>query len=93
MKNNIKQYPWNFKLRIDGIEWYQTQKTINHNEYCYYFKWCILNKQIRNDLTSCGISPISLYRFWYDCPHAQLNLFYICFYWSTPWTAMPDEYK
>ncbi len=39
-----------------------------------------------------GWQLFGLHKFWYDYPHAQLNLYYIVFYWSSPWTNMPKDY-
>lgn len=39
-----------------------------------------------------GWPNFGLHKFWHDCPHAQLNLYFIVFYWSTQWTNMPKDY-
>jgi hypothetical protein len=99
----MKQYPWKFKLRWGGIEWYQTEKTLGSNHYFYYFKvdWMIKKtrdayRKIANDKwfnTIFCIPTIGLHKFWYNGPHAQLNLHFIVFYWSTQWTTTPKDKK
>jgi hypothetical protein len=100
----MKQYPWKFKLCWDGIEWYQTEVTLNSDYYFYYFKVDWMNKQNRDNYheiaknekywkTIFGTPTIGLHKCWYDCPHAQLNLHWIVFYWSTQWTTMPKDKK
>jgi hypothetical protein len=32
-------------------------------------------------------------RFWYDCPHVQLKLWYFTIGWSTQWTSAPSEFR
>ena len=100
---SMKQYPWKFKLCWDGIEWYQTEKTLGSDYYLYYFKVDWMNKETRDAnresvknkwfKTIFGTPTIGLHKFWYDCPHAQLNLYWIVFYWSTQWTTMPKDKK
>ncbi len=87
----MKQYPWKFKLRRNGIDFYQTEKYLGTDSYFYYFKWGWIDQRMRDALKKVDTKPISFYRFWHDCPHAQLNLYYICFFWSTPWTKPPEE--
>lgn len=99
----MKQYPWNFKLVYNGIEWYQTEKTLGSDHYFYYFKVGLMNEDMRNAYRELetdpwfekvfGFQTLGLHRFWYDCPHAQLNLYYVCFYWSTQWTKPPQKYR
>ena len=98
----MKQYPWNFKLCYDGIEWYQTEKTLGSDDYFYYFKFALMNKGTRDALRKVdsngyfkkvfGTPCFGLLKFWYDCPHAQLNLYFFTIYWSTQWTNMPKDY-
>ena len=100
-----KQYPWKFKLCWKGelgIEWYQTEATLGSDWYFCYFKVDWMSKKTRDAYrkiakdkwfnTIFGIPTIGLHKFWYDCPHAQLNLHFIIFYWSTQWTTMPKDY-
>ncbi len=101
----MKQYPWKFKLCWDGIEWYQTEKTLGSDHYFYYFKVDWIDKETRDawrkralewppyGKTIFGTPTIGLHKFWYDGPHAQLNLYWIVFYWSTQWTTMPKDKK
>jgi hypothetical protein len=99
----MKQYPWKFKLRSNGIEWYQTEKTLGSDHYFYYFKVDWMNKENRDANRESvkdkwikiifGTPTIGLHKFWYDCPHAQLNLYWIVFYWSTQWTTIPKDKK
>ena len=101
----MKQYPWKFKLCWKdelGIEWYQTEKTLGTNRYFCYFKVGLMGKDMRDAYRESvndgyikkvfGWPTIGLHKFWYDCPHAQLNLHFIVFYWSTQWTNMPKDY-
>jgi hypothetical protein len=97
----MKQYPWKFKLCWDGIDWWQSEKTLGSDHYCYYFKVGLMNKQDRDAYrkveknewwkTIFGTPTIGLHKFWYDHPHAQLNLYWIVFYWSAQWTTMPKD--
>lgn len=98
----MKQYPWKFKLCREGIEWGQSEKTLGTNRYFYYFKIGLMDKEMRGAYSEFdndtyirkiwGLQTIGLHKFWYDCPHAQLNLYYFVIYWSTPWTNMPKDY-
>lgn len=99
----MKQYPYRFKLDWNGIKWWQSEKTIGSDYYFYYFHIGTMNKNMREAYREFendpwfekvfGFQNFGLHRFWYDCPHVQLNLYYICFYWSTPWTNPPKEYR
>lgn len=98
----MKQYPWRFKLCKEGIEWWQSEKTLGSKNYFYYFKIGLMDKDMRNAYLEFhddghvrkvfGLQTVGLHKFWYDGPHAQLNLYWIIFYWSTPWTTMPKDY-
>lgn len=35
----MKQYPWKFKLKWDGIEWWQSEVTLDTDTYFYYVYW------------------------------------------------------
>lgn len=97
-----KQYPWKFKLVREGIEWYQTEKTLGSDRYFCYFKVGLMDKKMRDAFIFSenngwthriwGWPNFGLHKFWYDHPHAQLNLYFIVFYWSTQWTNMPKDY-
>lgn len=87
----MKQYPWKFKLTWDGIEWWQSEKTLGTDHYFYYFKWDWINKKGREARKSVGMKLIGINKVWYDGPHAQLDLYFFCFYWSTPWTKVRKE--
>lgn len=98
-----KQYPFKFKLDRTGIEWWQSEVTLGSDRYFYYFRWGLMDKDMRQAYRDSvgdnyvklvwGWSTIGLVKFWYDCPHAQLNLHFFNFYWSTPWTNMPKDYR
>lgn len=98
----MKQYPWKFKLCKNGVEWYQTEKILGTDNYAYYFKVGLIDEEMRDAYSEFkddtyvrkvfGTQLFGLHKFWYDCPHAQLNLYWIVFYWSTPWTNMPKDY-
>lgn len=101
----VKQYPWKFKLCWKGelgIEWYQTEKTLGSDWYGCYFKVGLVDKEMRQAYREFkddswmrkvwGFPNFGLHKFWHDCPHAQLNLYFIVFYWSTQWTTMPKDY-
>ena len=99
----MKQYPWKFKIDRTGVAWWQSERTLGSDNYFYYFRWGTIDREMRDayrDATkdgylekAFGFQLFGLHRFWYDCPHAQLNLYYICFYWSTPWTKPPKKYR
>ncbi len=98
----MKQYPWKFKLDWTGIEWWQSEKTLGTNHYFYYFRWGLMDKDMRDAYREFendthvrkvfGLPNFGLHKFWYDCPHAQLNLYFFTIYWSTQWTNMPTDY-
>lgn len=98
----MKQYPWKFKLCRNGIEWYQTEKTLGTNHYFYYFKIWWMGADTRAAWKEedgdgwlrkvFGWKTVGLHKFWYDCPHAQLNLHWIVIGWSTQRTNMPKDY-
>lgn len=58
----------------------------------YYFCWGIMDKEMREEFIKDkkdnpkNTGPIGIFNFWYDRPHVQLNLYFICFYWSTQWS-------
>jgi hypothetical protein len=91
----MKQYPWKFKLSWNGIQWGQSEQTLESDFYFWYFHWGWMDNEMRaawrEEPEDAGV--IGLHRFWYDCPHAQLNLYFICFFWSTPWTTPPKQYR
>lgn len=99
----MKQYPWKFKLSRNGIEWYQTESTLGTNKYFHYFNIYRFTKQDRQNMINYdgddkwfrsifGTRNIGLIKFWYDCPHAVLNLYFVTICWSTPWTTIPEDY-
>lgn len=107
MTTTYKQYPWKFKIDFKNcmIEWYQTEKTLGTDNYFCYFTVSWMSKKARdawrkdklfNDGTWMkkifGSGLVGLHKFWYDCPHAQLNLYFICIAWSTQWTTVPEDY-
>ncbi len=97
-----KQYPFKFKLDKTGIEWWQSEVTLGSDDYFYYFRWGLMDKEMREALhdfkddswyrVQFGWPTFGLHKFWHDCPHGQLCLHWIVFYWSTPWTNMPKDY-
>ena len=98
----MKLYPWNFKLFWDGIEWGQSDATLGTDNYFYYCKvsWNdaatrAAYRDYKDDTwfrKLFGWQTFGLHKFWHDGPHAQLNLYYITFYWSTQWTRIPKDY-
>lgn len=101
----MKQYPWKFKLCWKdglGVEWYQTESTLGSDWYGCYFKVGLVDKEMRKAMREFksdswmrkiwGFENFGFHKFWHDCPHAQLNLYFIVFYWSTQWTTMPKDY-
>jgi len=98
----LKQYPWKFKLDKNGIEWWQSDVTLGSDHYFYYFKVALMGRKTRDAYrkvakdkwfnTIFGIPTVGLHKFWHDGPHVQLNLHFIMFYWSTPWTTFPKDY-
>jgi hypothetical protein len=77
----MKQYPWKFKLRWDGIEWWQSEKTLNTGSYFYYVYWFnfINDKQYRK---------LGFDYMYYDGPHRAFVLWWFNITWSTPWTKV-----
>lgn len=78
----MKQYPFKFKIQWDGIEWWQSEVTLNTKTYFYYiYWWNWLPKK---------------HRFWgydhmyYDGPHKMIGFWFVNISWSTPWTKIED---
>lgn len=100
----MKQYPWKFKLEKWQIEWWQSEKTLGTDHYFYYIRIDRMNKKMRDawrkeDVINqswarriFGGSAIGLHKFWHDHIHAQLNLYWFCIGWSTPWTTTPKDF-
>lgn len=93
------QYPWKFRLVRWGIEWYQTEATLGTDHYFNYFYVHRMNKKMRDAWRKrpygqrvLGTDLFGLHKYWYDCPHAQLNMYFIVLSWSTQWTTMPKDY-
>ena len=86
----MKQYPYKFKLAWDGIEWWQSEVTLGSDHYFYYFKWALTSAKGREARKEMKWNLIGINKFWYDGPHAQLDLYFFCFYWSTPWTKVKE---
>ena len=81
--NPVKQYPFKFKLKWDGIEWWQSEKTLGSNIYFYYFYWWNwLPKE---------------HRFWgfeqmyYDGSHNLFGFWFCSISWSTPYTKYKEK--
>lgn len=77
----MKQYPWKFKLRWYGIEWWQSEVTLDSGTYFYYIFWLDLIEERAN--RKWGFDYI-----YYDGPHRALCLWWFCITWSTPWTKI-----
>lgn len=76
------------------IEWGQSEITKGTDVYFYYFGVGIIDSEMRKSIKEdTDVTLFGVNRFWYDGPHAQLNLYFICFYWSTYWTKSPKEYR
>jgi hypothetical protein len=99
---DMKQYPLKFELSRNGIEWYQTEKTLGSDRYFHYFKIFKFTEEDRKNLKEFGDdkhfkiifgnSVFGLMKFWHDCPHVVLNLYFITICWSTQWTRLPKNY-
>lgn len=100
----MKQYPYKFKISKWQIEWWQSEKTLNTDCYFYYISINRMNKKTRDawrkeDIIKqswvrriFGGSAVGLHKFWYDGIHAQLNVYWFCITWSTPWTTVPKDF-
>lgn len=77
----MKQYPFKFKLRWNGIEWGQSEKTLGSNTYFYYFYWF-------NRIEKKGNRFLGYEYMYYGGPHVALCLWWVCMTWSTPWTKV-----
>lgn len=75
------------------IEWGQSEITKGTDTYFYYFGVDLIDSEMREGCENLDYALFGINRFWYDGPHAQLNLYFICFYWSTHWTKPPKEYR
>lgn len=58
----------------------------------YYLGIGLTSKKDRAAWTKEGWSNIKLIKFWYDTIHANLRLYFIDIYWSTPWTTTPKDF-
>lgn len=80
----MKQYPWKFKLKWNGIEWWQSEKTLGTDHYFYYFYWFDLIEKKENRFLGYDY-------MYYDGPHVALCFWWVCMTWSTPWTKVRKE--
>jgi hypothetical protein len=81
------------KIYKDEIKWGTRWLKPEHRRKGYepfYFMWFLLFKEDRDALKEVNMKRIGISRFWYDQPHAQLNLWFFGFAWSTPWTKPGD---
>lgn len=99
----MTQYPWKYKLSKWKIEWWQTDKTIGTDRYFHYIRIDTINKRMRSAWSKEDVSDhvwitrwsrgsIGFYKFWYDTIHVQLNLYFFCVSWSTPWSTVPKDF-
>ena len=77
----MKQYPWKFKLFWNGIEWGQSEITLDSGTYFYYFYWVSWISEPKNRM-------IGLDYVYYDGPHYMLCFWWFCICWSTPWSKV-----
>jgi len=88
----MKHRPWKFKLVSGGIEYYKIEYDDGSHIYAYYWYFARVNKKMRTALRKYPPHrAVGLHKFWYDCAHAQLNLYWFCLCWSSPWTVYKDE--
>lgn len=80
----MKQYPLKFKLRWNGIEWWQSEVTLDTGVYFYYVYWFDIISQDTN--RKWGFDYM-----YYDGPHRSLCFWWMCITWSTPWTRVLDD--
>lgn len=104
MTHPVKQYPFKFKLSKWQIQWWQSEKMLGSDHYAYYIRIDRMDKQMRDAWRKedpatqgwlnriLGGNTIGLHKFWYDTIHAQLNLYFFCIGWSTPWTTVPKDF-
>jgi hypothetical protein len=79
----MKQYPFKFKLKWDGIEWWQSKVTLGSDHYFYYiYWWNWLPKEYR----SWGFEQM-----YYDGPHNMFNFWFFNISWSTPLTKVRKD--
>jgi hypothetical protein len=101
----MKQYPWKFKLSKWQLQWWQSEKILGSNRYFYYIRIDSMDKKMREAWREeedpadnnwmrriFGGKTIGLHKYWYDTIHAQLNLYFFCISWSTPWTTVPKDF-
>ena len=100
----MKQYWWRFKFNFFGdgfcFDYWQSEKILNTNRYFYYFLISLMTKDDRKFWREekkkypNGAGVFGLHKIWYDYPHAQLNLYFFCIGWSSPWTSYTEpEYE
>ena len=98
----MKQYWWKFKVNFFKtgfqFDYWQSEKILNTNKYFHYFLIALMDAEDRKfwreekKENPGGAGLFGLHKHWYDCPHAQLNLYFICIGWSSPWTTYQDPY-
>lgn len=79
----MKQYPWKFKLRWNGIRWWQSDETVGTNHYFYYFYWW---NWLPKDARFWGFEQI-----YYDGPNNCFGFWFFNISWQTPWTKVTKE--
>jgi hypothetical protein len=82
------------KLSKDEIRWGHYWLKPEHRNKGYepfYFMWFLIEPEMRAALRESNMKLFGLNTFWYDHPHAQLNLYFFGFGWSTPWTKIRKE--
>jgi len=57
----------------------------------WYFCWFLIDSEMREACKEMDMKIFGLNKFWYDHPHAQLNLGFFGFGWSTPYTTMDKD--
>ena len=80
----MKQYPWKFKLKWNGVEWWQSEKTLGTDHYFYYFYWFDWIEKKENRF-------LGYEYMYYDGPIVSLCFWWVCMTWSTPWTKVRKE--
>jgi len=98
----MKQYPFKFKLSKWSLEYWQSENMLGSEDYAYYIRIYKMGKKTREAWAKEKINTrisklfrtnsIGLHYFWHDTIHAQLNLYYFCISWSSPWTKVPKDF-
>lgn len=78
----MKQYPRKFKISFSGIEWWQSEITLNTDAYFFYLYWW---NWLPKDLRFWGFEQM-----YYDGPHNTFGFWFFNISWTFPNTKVKE---